>query len=404
DVKARAAVDSQLIGPAGFLLTGAISDNHSGGAVEVCRETDLRTVCDAATSLVTTQSPTSTASVYDDAPAAPIAINSTPFCGGGEITRTFIVADGFIVGDVDLGFNGTHPYREDIVVELVSPAGTHARVIAPSGIAYGFENYDVWLNDAVSQSLHDNTDDDPAEPYYDRAARPYEPLSVFNGEPANGVWELRICDLNPAQGDGTYNRARLSLTPQGTALSTAGTWSYPLPIIAGADGLTQNLAIYAADGVGNRTTGAISLTYLLDVVPPVLTVTGVSYQMQRLSPSPVLTGTVSDGGGLDDVYVRVEPPDGASYYDLVGRSGADWSYTPRLTEDGAHTFWLAAYDQAGNTTQMGPYTVLVGASNRMYLPLVLRNFTVLASCRVCLPLVIRDFTSALSLRSRPGCR
>jgi subtilisin-like proprotein convertase family protein len=278
------------------LLTGAISDNHSGGAVKVCRETDLGTVCEAATALVATQAPTSTASVYDDVPAAPIAINSATFCGGGEITRTFTVTDEFFVGDVDLGLNGTHPYREDIVVELISPAGTHARVIAPSGTAYGFENYDVWLNDAVSQPLHDNTDDDPAEPYYDRAARPYEPLSVFNGEPVNGVWELRICDLNPALGDGAYNRARLSLTPQGAALSTAGTWSYPLPIIAGADGLTQILSIYAADGVGNRTTEAISLTYLLDVAPPALTVTGVSGQMQQLSPSPVLIGTVSDGG------------------------------------------------------------------------------------------------------------
>jgi hypothetical protein len=113
---------------------------------------------------------------------------------------------------------------------------------------------------------------------------------------------------------------------------------------------------------------------------------------------------VSDGGGLDDVYVRVEPPDGASYYDLVDRSGADWSYTPRLAEDGAYTLWLTAYDQVGNTTQMGPYTVLVGASNRVYLPLVTRNFTGQVSSRVYLPLVIRDFTSALSLRSRPRSR
>ncbi len=101
--------------------------------------------------------------------------------------------------------------------------------------------------------------------------------------------------------------------------------------------------------------------------------------------------------------MRVEPPDGASYYDLTNRSGADWSYTPRLTADGTYTFWLAAYDQVGNTTQLGPYTVQVGALNDVYLPLVTRNFTGQVSSRVYLPLVIRDFTSSL-LRSRPGCR
>jgi hypothetical protein len=96
--------------------------------------------------------------------------------------------------------------------------------------------------------------------------------------------------------------------------------------------------------------------------------------MQQLSPTPVLTGTVSDGGGLDDVYVRVDPPDGASYYDLVDRSGADWSYTPRPTEGGTYTLWLAAYDQTGNATQTGPYEVQVSAPSDVYLPLVMRDF------------------------------
>lgn len=404
DADARAAVDGQLVGPAGFLLTGVISDNHSGGAVEVCGEVDGETLCEPATALVTTQAPTGTASVYDDVPAAPIALDSATYCGGGEITRTFSIMDEFIVGDVDLGLNATHPYREDIVVELVSPAGTHARVIAPSGTAYGFENYDVWLNDAASQPLHDNTDDDPAEPYYNREAQPYEPLSAFEGESSNGVWELRICDLNPLRGDGAYNRSQLSLTPQGAALSTAGTWSYPLPILEDADGLTQALTIYGADGVGNRTSVPISLTYRLDVVAPVLTVTVAVSQMALESPRPVLVGKVSEGNELDVVYVCVEPPDGAYYCELArmetlyrvylplimkgsasglnlkvrADSSSDgsvenWYYIPRSDVGGAYTFWIEAYDAAGNVTQVGPYEVQVGAQNRLYLPLVMRN-------------------------------
>ena len=76
-------------------------------------------------------------------------------------------------------------------------------------------------------------------------------------------------------------------------------------------------------------------------------------------PSPVLTGHVSDGGGVEGVYVRVDPPDGASYRDSTrptARTGAS-RYAP--SEVGTHTLWLEAYDEAGNTTKAGPYTVEV---------------------------------------------
>jgi subtilisin-like proprotein convertase family protein len=367
DDEARATVDGQIIGPNGALLTGLVSDTHSSATVPVCRETDAGPICDQASTVMTTQVPTNTVRLYDDVPVAPISITAaitgvitaTTYCGTGGITRTFTVPDAFVVGDVDLGFNAWHPAREEIVAELVSPAGTQVRAIFPDGTTYGFANYDAWLDDAAIGPLHAPTDDDPTEPYFDRPARPYAPLSAFNGEASQGTWTLHICDLNPALNEGTYNRSRLSLAPQSAALSSAGTWSYAVPMVEGADGLTQTLFIYGLDGVGNRTPEPISLTYRLDVVSPVLTVTTTISRVFQDAPQAVLTGQVSDGGGVDEVYVRVDPPEGTSYRDLVTRDGADWTFTPRADVTGTHTLWLEAYDLAGNVTPMGPFEVMV---------------------------------------------
>ncbi|MCL5997864.1 MAG: proprotein convertase P-domain-containing protein [Chloroflexi bacterium] len=360
------------MGPAGALLAGSMEDNHGDGQVQICRDTGAGTVCDWATTLMTTLAPTNTASVYDDVPATPVDIIPTTYCGGGEITRFFNVTDDFIAGNMELGFNAIHPNRAEIVAELVSPAGTRVRVIGPSGTMYGFANDDVWLSDAAVGSLHVSSDDDPTEPYYDRLARPDTPLSAFNGEAAVGVWQLRICDANPLLNDGTYARSRLSLTPQGAALSTAGTWAYALPTLAGADGLTQTLSIYGMDDVGNRTTSAISLTYQLDVVPPALTVTTIITRRQQLFPLMVLAGQVSDGSGLNEVYVRVDSPEGASYRDAVSRSGAYWGYTLQPATPGIYTLWLAAYDVVGNVTTMGPYQVQA-STHWLYLPVVMHE-------------------------------
>jgi type II secretory pathway pseudopilin PulG/subtilisin-like proprotein convertase family protein len=367
DDEARAAVDGQIIGPNGALLTGLVSDTHSSATVPVCRETDAGTVCEEASTVMITQAPTDTTHLYDDVPAGPISITAaitgvitaTTFCGTGGITRTFNVADAFVVGDVDLGFNAWHPAREEIVAELVSPAGTQVRVIFPDGRTYGFANYDVWLDDAAIGPLHAPTDDDPTEPYFDRPARPYAPLSAFNSEASQGTWTLHICDLNPLLNEGTYDRSRLSLTPQGATLSSAGTWSYAVPMVEGADGLTQTLFIYGLDGLGNRTTEPISLTYQLDVVPPALTTTVVITILYELSPTLVLAGQVSDGGGVDEVYVRVDPPDATSYRDVTARVEGDWVYTLRPDMGGTYALWLEAHDMAGNIRPDGPFYVQV---------------------------------------------
>ncbi|MGD8473793.1 MAG: right-handed parallel beta-helix repeat-containing protein, partial [Anaerolineae bacterium] len=353
------AVQGQVLGRAGAMIGGEIADDHGSASVEICHQGSNGTLCEPATLLLASQALTDTASTYDPLPLSAAPLDSTTTCGSGEITRTFTVVDEFFVGDVDLGFNVTHPAREEIVVELISPVGTRARLIYPDGSTYGFENYDVWLDDAAPQPLHVPVDDDPAEPYYDRQARPEAALAAFAGESATGTWTMTVCDLNPLWNDGTYHHAKLSLTPQGLDVSTAGTWSYRLLPAEGADGLAQTLDIFGLDAAGNHTDPPINLNFTGDVVAPLLTVTTQLPQTYETAPEVVLAGTVSDGESVAAVKVQVTPADGGQFTQVASLSQGVWSYTPQGLAPGLHALWVKARDRAGNERALGSFQLEV---------------------------------------------
>lgn len=375
NANAMQAINEQMLGVGSHVLKGSVFDNHYAGSVQVCRPGPTGEICEPAAVQLTTDSLTGTAVMYDDAPAGPLAINSTTTCGGGELTRTINVPDDLVIGNVQLGFNANHSYRDDVQVELVSPSGTRVRVIYGLGSLYDqFSNYDVMLNDSSTQPLHVTADDDTAAPYYDREARPYQPLAAFNGENAAGDWTLYICDVVPEKDDGWYNRSRLILSSQVNARATSGTWFYTLPIEQGADGLSRTLTVYGLDAVGNRTPEPITVTYQLDVVPPALTVTTVLTQHQLPNPLPVvLGGQMTDGSGLGEVYIRVDSLDAASYTGQATRDGADWSYIPPIDKTGVYTLWVEALDGVGNITPAGPFQLRVYEMAHVYMPLVARN-------------------------------
>ena len=172
-------------------------------------------------------------------------------------------------------------------------------------------------------------------------------------------------------------------------------WHFTWGLPGKEDGVIHTLRARATDAAGNETTTAWQST-LVDTVTPVVTVTGVisevireDYQPGAVTGPPVLTGTVSDGGGVKDVIVHVNLPDGDSYQDtatlgLSSRSGvlslvlssrrriegsskgriealngSEWSYTPELTQGGHHTLRLEVTDQAGNASLEGPYDLEV---------------------------------------------
>ncbi|MFN2167838.1 MAG: proprotein convertase P-domain-containing protein, partial [Anaerolineae bacterium] len=229
DGEVQLAVQDQIIGPDGYLLEGTFADTYSTGSIEVCRQEGSETTCDPAGTILSTQTLTESAHVYDDVSAVPLDLSGA-LCGGGEVTRTIWVSDSFIIGDTNLGLNVEHPHRDELIVDLFSPVGTHVRVVyGRANTAETYANYDVWLDDAAEGNLHNSADDDLGEPLFDRSARPDSSLDAFAGEDAQGVWTMRICDLVPGVNDGRYNRARLALTEQGDAVAWGGTWHYALP-------------------------------------------------------------------------------------------------------------------------------------------------------------------------------
>lgn len=135
-----------------------------------------------------------------------------------SITRTFNVNTSFIVSDVNIGINVSHPRRSDVRITLASPSGTTVVLISGGGLGSpviaspdDYDNYDVLLDDSSINSLYDNDDDNVAAPFYDRDARPSESLSAFKGEDAQGAWTLSVCDTRNGE-IGTYNHSEISIT------------------------------------------------------------------------------------------------------------------------------------------------------------------------------------------------
>ncbi len=148
-------------------------------------------------------------------------------------------------------------------------------------------------------------------------------------------------------------------------------WSTPI-----SDGVPIQIRTHATDAAGNVTVGPWQAT-TIDVVAPLITVTTYTpniipgnYGTPARSSAPVLSGNVSDGSGLDQMWAMVYAPDGVAYTDTVSRTNASWSYVPYL-HNGVGRFFISivAADQAGNYRLVGPYVL---NPLRVYLPLIRR--------------------------------
>jgi hypothetical protein len=408
---------SSLLQGDDYTLFGGITDNRGVGSVEVC----VDEVCAAADTQPTDVEAVHTVQIYDDEPAAPVAVGSGTPCGGGEVVRPISVTDSFTVGLVSVGFNAEHVHRDDLWVELESPHGTRVQLLADDGLnSTDHSHYDVLLSDAATAPYNASTDDDPAAPYYDRSARPSQPLQAFIGEGSAGTWTVRMCDARPSADDGFYFRSRLVLTPRDTAPRT-GQWAYTVPGIGQADYVVRQVAIYGTDLVGNRTTEPLSLTVIVDSVAPVITVTQVLTTTPLTATAmTVLAGLASDGGGLSDLFIQIQAPDGTMsierwgetvvhtvYLPLVARSFVSmgsgqlkteapirpkdgalsqtvefpmaerrvWSYVLRPVQVGRYRLWVTAVDEAGNVTTAGAFEVQVPEElSSIHLPLVLKDY------------------------------
>ncbi|MEZ4617982.1 MAG: proprotein convertase P-domain-containing protein, partial [Caldilineaceae bacterium] len=162
--------------------------------------------------------------VYDDAPPTAIAFDevSTSLCNE-PLYRPFVVNDSFTVNDIDLGFTADHSYRSDIRLVLESPKGTRVEVVVEFDMTPedADANYDILIDDDVTDLLDNDVSDNTGAPYYTRRVHPTNPFTPFYNEQAKGTWILEVCDAG-VEDSGAYQRSRLVF--DGTPLAAG-----PLP-------------------------------------------------------------------------------------------------------------------------------------------------------------------------------
>jgi hypothetical protein len=118
----------------------------------------------------------------------------------------------------------------------------------------------------------------------------------------------------------------------------------------------------------------------VDTVAPVVQVTTAiaevslaDYLSPGVTAAPVLSGTYSDGGGVGEIYVRVQGTSGTVYWSTAERDATTWRFRPWLTAPGPYIITIEAWDLAGNVSSYGPFGLWVTDMDRIYLPLVFRN-------------------------------
>jgi subtilisin-like proprotein convertase family protein len=364
----------------GLTIGGVVSDNGGISGIQVCNRTTG--VCTNITIVFTVINVQPTKFVIEAADVAPEPLGrgmdvmgaptAASICGIGStgVVRSFVVSDTFKVADVTVNLNVEHPKRSDLLVKLVSPEGTTASLIAFTTTVRA-ANFDVLLTDSAAVGVaEDRAVQDVGAPNYENERRPVEALSVFDGEEAVGEWLLAVCDAQADADSGVLNSAQLQLLAEVTATSTTGTWTFDVAAEGDVDGEDRTFEFYAVDASGNRSSVPTVVTVTLDNVAPVLTATQIAalLDVSVTTPTVVLSGTVSDGGGVQSVQVRVEGPSGATTFESVrvaagsaplgaARTTTEWEYEFVPSEVGRHKVTLTAADAKGNTTTSAEYEI-----------------------------------------------
>lgn len=143
------------------------------------------------------------------------AVNETATPCTSPLVRNFTVSEIYTVADVNIGVLMAHTYRGDLQFYLQSPAGTRVQLINNVGTTRN--NVNVLFDDAAANPISSHTsNNDTANvgtvvPTYQRTFRPFQALSAFNGQEANGTWRLEVCDS--LSGDsGTFYQTDLFIT------------------------------------------------------------------------------------------------------------------------------------------------------------------------------------------------
>ena len=242
----------------------------------------------------------------------------------------------------------THTWLADLVFKLISPSGTTATLISGSG-GVGNNFCTILLDD---DGGFPSASTIPTTGGVVGSFAPVNPLSVFDGENANGNWTLNVSD-GFAGDTGTLNRFSLIITG---STCTSG----PLPDLTIAKSHTGNFAqgqigaryvvTVSNSGAGAKPEGTtVSVT---DAPPSGLTITAMSGTGWTCTTLPTCT--------RNDALA----PGGASYPPInVTVSVAANAATPLSNSVSVTT--TATESSIGNNTTTDPTTIVAGTTGSL---------------------------------------
>jgi uncharacterized repeat protein (TIGR01451 family) len=146
--------------------------------------------------------------------------------------------------------------------------------------------------------------------------------------------------------------------------SASGQWANLL-FTDDLDGVAQTVHLTGIDGAQNRSE-PLALDFRIDSVPPVVAAT--------LEPAGI-RGSVSDGGGVQIVRLRVEADGVAPYWVNAQRNGDQWALAFVNTQSGQYRLFVEAVDLAGNMSAAGPLSLVLSDVGLVYLPVIIRERT-----------------------------
>lgn len=164
-----------------------------------------------------------------DTPVAiPIVANTTPF-----ISRITMVSTN-VVSDVNVTLDISHDWVNDMTISVISPSGTEIQLLARPCTNASLLDITATFDDSGSVLVC------ATNPAISGIVRPLQVLSGFNGQPINGVWQLKVLDPYNEDG-GAINSWSLDIC----SLSEA--------VMAVADNSLSNFVLYPNPNKGNFT-------------------------------------------------------------------------------------------------------------------------------------------------------
>lgn len=124
----------------------------------------------------------------------------------GTTTSTVSIADGFLIADVNVQLDITHPRDPDLDVFLVAPDGTRVELFTDVGTTKSANFTNTLLDDQATLLIT------AGKAPFTGTFRPEGSLAAFNGKSAGGTWTLEISDDQKKQ-TGTLNSWSLEITP-----------------------------------------------------------------------------------------------------------------------------------------------------------------------------------------------